>query len=122
MEHPITPPPEPPSVIHKPICNQPMNYKETAERLASCGLTPDTLGAVILELIRTPVLLNSQQNPHPDSPWQIGFGDALRFLELEAGKVSAELAQLDPDHIPDDDDDDRDHPSMTAAERNPSLK
>ena len=99
-----------------------MNYKETAERLASCGLTTDTLGAVIFELIRTPVLLNSQQNPHPDSPWQIGFGDALRFLELEAGKVSAELAQLDPDHIPDDDDDDRDHPSLTAAERNPSLK
>ena len=100
-----------------------MNYKETAERLASCGLTPDTLGAVILELIRTPVLLNNQQNPHPDSPWQIGFGDALRCLELEAGKVSAELAQLEAET--EDDaaiDDDRDHPSLTAAERNPSMK
>ena len=66
-----------------------MNYKETAERLASCGLTPDTLGAVI--------------------------------LELEAGKVSAELAQLEAE-AEDDDDDDRDHPSLTAAERNPSMK
>jgi hypothetical protein len=81
-------------VIHKHLRHQPVNHKEIAERLASCGLTPDTLGAVILELIRTPVLLNGQQNPNPDSPWQIGFGDALRFLELEAGKVSAELAQL----------------------------
>ena len=99
-----------------------MNYKETAERLASCGLTPDTLGAVILELIRTPVLLNNQQNPHPDSPWQIGFGDALRFLELEAGKVSAELAQLEAETEDEDDDDDRDHASLTAAERNPSMK
>ena len=71
-----------------------MNHKEIAERLASCGLTPDTLGAVIVELIRTPVLLNSQQNPNPESSWLIGFGDALRFLEMEAGKVSAELAQL----------------------------
>ncbi len=40
------------------------------------------------------------------------------------------MPKLDPeyDHIPeaedlpDDDDDDRDHPSMTAAERNPSMK
>lgn len=38
------------------------------------------------------------------------------------------MPKLDPeyDHIPEDehdeDDDDRDHPSLTAAERNPSLK
>jgi len=38
------------------------------------------------------------------------------------------MPKLDPeyDHIPDDlpedDDDDRDHPSLTAAERNPNLK
>ncbi len=81
-------------MIHKHLRLQSVNHKETAERLASCGLTPDTLGAVIAELIRTPAMLNRQQNPAPDSSWQIGFGDALRFLELEAGKVSAELAQL----------------------------
>jgi hypothetical protein len=40
----------------------------------------------------------------------------------------ATMPKLDPeyDHIPEDlpedDDDDRDHPSLTAAERNPSLK
>ena len=27
-----------------------------------------------------------------------------------------------PDDLPEDDDDNRDHPSLTAAERNPSLK
>jgi hypothetical protein len=81
-------------VIHKHFCHLSMNHKEIAERLASCGLTPDTLGAVILELIHTPAMVDRQQNSRPDSPWQIGFGDALRFLELEAGKVSAELAQL----------------------------
>jgi len=38
------------------------------------------------------------------------------------------MPKLDPeyDHIPEDvaedDDDDRDHPSLTAAERNPSMK
>ena len=37
------------------------------------------------------------------------------------------MPKLDPeyDHIPDDlpeDDDDDDHPSLTAAERNPSLQ
>ena len=36
------------------------------------------------------------------------------------------MPKLDPDYddIPEDDDDrdDRDHPSLTAAERNPSLK
>lgn len=81
-------------MIHKLICHHSVNHKEIAERLASCGLTPDTLGAVILELIRTPAMLDRQQNPNPDTPWRVGFGDALRFLELEAGKVSAELAQL----------------------------
>jgi hypothetical protein len=108
-------------MIHKHFCHPSVNHKEIAKRLASCGLTPDTLGAVILELIRTPAMLDRQQNPRPESPWQIGFGDALRFLELEAGKVSAELAQLDSEDLPEDDDD-RDHPSLTAAERNPNLQ
>jgi hypothetical protein len=39
----------------------------------------------------------------------------------------ATMPKIDPnyDHIPEDlpeDDDDDDHPSLTAAERNPSLK
>ena len=45
------------------------------------------------------------------------------WFRLWAKAVSAELAQLEAET--EDDaaiDDDRDHPSMTAAERNPSMK
>ena len=67
-----------------------MNYKETAERLASCGLDEHMLGAVIKELLTHPRMQQSQY-PEPDSPWQTGFSDALRFLESEAIKVSAAM-------------------------------
>ena len=67
-----------------------MNYKETAERLASCGLDQHMLGAAIKELLTNPRMQQSQC-PEPDSPWQIGFSDALRFLESEAMKVSAAM-------------------------------
>jgi hypothetical protein len=77
-------------VIRKPISYQSMNYKETAERLASCGLDEHMLGAVIKELLTHPRMQQSQY-PEPDSPWQTGFSDALRFLESEAIKVSAAM-------------------------------
>ncbi len=33
-----------------------------------------------------------------------------------------EIPADSPEDLPEDDDDDRDHPSLTAAERNPSMK
>jgi hypothetical protein len=77
-----------------------MNYKEVAERLASCGLTPNTFGAVAKELIYSQRLINDQQCPNPESQWQFGFGDGLRWLEQEAMKVSAELQQTHPPSNP----------------------
>jgi len=77
-----------------------MNYKEVAERLASCGLTPNTFGAVAKELIYDIRLINDRQCPNPESQWQFGFGDGLRWLEQEAMKVSAELQQTDPPSNP----------------------
>lgn len=77
-----------------------MNYKEVAERLASCGLTPNTFGAVTKELIHNARTLNDQQTPDPESSWQVGFGDALRWLEGEAMKVSAQLSHAEPPQNP----------------------
>ena len=83
-------------MIHKLTSYQFMDYKEVAKRLASCGLTPNMFGAVAKELIYDQRLLNDQQCPEPQSQWQFGFGDGLRWLEQEAMKVSAELQQTDP--------------------------
>jgi hypothetical protein len=75
-------------VIHKHLRRKSVNHKETAEMLASCGLTPDTFGAVAKALIyehrRAFPVANAE------TPWQIGFADCLAQLEREAMQVSAE--------------------------------
>jgi hypothetical protein len=76
-----------PSVIHKPISYQPMNHKETAAILASCGLTPSSFGAVANALIYQHRRDNAQRDP--ETPWQVGFSDCLRQLEAEAMQISA---------------------------------
>ena len=64
-----------------------MTYKETAEMLASCGLSPDTFGAVAKALIY------DHRVAHPvdkaETPWQTGFADCLRQLERDAMQISA---------------------------------
>lgn len=64
-----------------------MNHKEIAEQLASCGLTPDTFGAVANALIYQHRRDNAQRDP--ETPWQVGFSDCLRQLEAEAMQISA---------------------------------
>lgn len=63
------------------------HYKETAELLASCGLTLDTFGAVAKALIY------DHRTAHPianaETPWQIGFADCLAQLAREATQISA---------------------------------
>jgi len=64
-----------------------MIYKETAAMLASCGLTPDTFGAVAKALIY------DHRAAHPvdkaETTWQTGFADCLRQLERDAMQISA---------------------------------
>jgi hypothetical protein len=64
-----------------------MNYKETAAMLASCGLTPDTFGAVAEALIYQHRRYDAQRDP--ETSWQVGFSDCLRQLEAEAMQISA---------------------------------
>ena len=64
-----------------------MTYKETAEMLASCGLTPDTFGAVATALIFKHRAAHSVDKA--ETPWQTGFADCLRQLERDAMQISA---------------------------------
>ena len=58
---------------------------------------------------------------HMDFPLGNTDADAGVFAAHQAiyDRILNIAAELD---LPEDDDDDRDHPSLTAAERNPSLK
>jgi hypothetical protein len=64
-----------------------VNHKELAAMLASCGLTPDTFGAVAEALIYQHRRDNARREA--ETPWQIGFSDCLRQLESEAMQISA---------------------------------
>jgi hypothetical protein len=74
-------------VIRKHLRRESVNHKETAAMLASCGLTPDTFGAVAKALIY------DHRTAHPmanaETPWQIGFADCLAQLAREATQISA---------------------------------
>ena len=54
-------------------------------------------------------------------------GDALDIIDYYAALAAQHASQCvfhasEPEDLPEDDDEDLDHPSLTAAERNPSLK
>ena len=51
-----------------------------------------------------------------------GFLAAHVHYRAEFLAIAADLVAQPSEDLPEDDDDDRDHPSLTAAERNPNLK